>query len=493
MVNYRLELPKNWRKIHNVFHASRLTMYKENTTHGPNYRKPPPDLIEGQEEFEVERIIASRRFGRWKTLQYLVKWKGYPESDNSWESADAVKNAKEEVSDFHRKYPLAVRGMEPSTRELQLALDRNQIVELCDRQIRLMKTSAGKKLLDAGLTVKQAETTIQEETSRRKLTQTPAGKKLLGAGLTVKQAETAIQEESIRRKLLVHPIGKKLLATGATVAHIRASMMDEEYRRKLRKTKLGRRLLATGATPAEIKLGLKKAQPLLPSGQIIMHRQGKNLTYDTESLGKSTQTNKRERAQETKVAPSSSSRTSTYSPGVKHESRKSQKSTWARKNADEQVSNWRYRAVKDLERQMTKGLAWKKDSLRQNADEDDESEEGSVHTPEPEDTSYQNADEDYMDEGSDYSPDGEVYEDAMDLDSADGEWRKGPLSPVFEENEEEEEETDSEMSYSPTRLTPSSAPTEQTPPHAIHTIWKRRLAHLGKRHRPRRGHTPSYP
>jgi len=29
-------------------------------------------------------------FRRLKHLQYLIKWKGYPESDNSWEPADQV-------------------------------------------------------------------------------------------------------------------------------------------------------------------------------------------------------------------------------------------------------------------------------------------------------------------------------------------------------------------------------------------------------------------
>ncbi len=58
--------------------------------HSPNFTCPPPDLIEGEEEFEVERIVAHRTFGRSKCLQYLIKWKGYPESDNSWEPADQV-------------------------------------------------------------------------------------------------------------------------------------------------------------------------------------------------------------------------------------------------------------------------------------------------------------------------------------------------------------------------------------------------------------------
>src|SRR6266404_4917008 len=88
-VAYRLELPPNWR-IHDVFHASLLTPYYETAAHGPNFTRPPPDLIDGEEEYKVERIVAHRQFGRSKRLQYLIKWKGYPESDNTWESADQV-------------------------------------------------------------------------------------------------------------------------------------------------------------------------------------------------------------------------------------------------------------------------------------------------------------------------------------------------------------------------------------------------------------------
>jgi hypothetical protein len=85
-VAYRLGLPAAW-TIHDVFHASLLTPYQETTAHGPNYAKPPPDLIEGAEEYEVERITHHRYFGRTKKLQYLIKWKGYPDSDNTWEPA----------------------------------------------------------------------------------------------------------------------------------------------------------------------------------------------------------------------------------------------------------------------------------------------------------------------------------------------------------------------------------------------------------------------
>ncbi len=88
-VAYHLELPTNWR-VHDVFHASLLTPYHETLAHGPNFTRPPPDLIDGEDEYEVERIVAHRQYGRSKRLQYLIKWKGYPESDNTWEPADQV-------------------------------------------------------------------------------------------------------------------------------------------------------------------------------------------------------------------------------------------------------------------------------------------------------------------------------------------------------------------------------------------------------------------
>jgi hypothetical protein len=70
-VVYCLELPLHW-KIFNVFHVSLLTPYKETEEHGENFPEPPPDLIKDKPEYEVEEVLASRRHGRWKKLQYLL-------------------------------------------------------------------------------------------------------------------------------------------------------------------------------------------------------------------------------------------------------------------------------------------------------------------------------------------------------------------------------------------------------------------------------------
>jgi len=80
-VTYRLDLPTSLR-IHNVFHVDLLTPYHETKEHGANYTQPPPELIDGEEEYEVEEITNERTYRRKK--QYLIKWIGYPTSENSW-------------------------------------------------------------------------------------------------------------------------------------------------------------------------------------------------------------------------------------------------------------------------------------------------------------------------------------------------------------------------------------------------------------------------
>ena len=82
-VNYHLELPTQW-SIHPVFHIDLLTPYHETPTHISNYQCPSLDLVDREEEYEVKKILDSWQFGRRWKLQYLVKWKGYPDLENQW-------------------------------------------------------------------------------------------------------------------------------------------------------------------------------------------------------------------------------------------------------------------------------------------------------------------------------------------------------------------------------------------------------------------------
>jgi hypothetical protein len=98
-ITYELCLPVQW-KLHPVFHVDLLTPYRKTEFHSTNYDKPPPDLIDGEEEYKVERIMASRRFGRGHKLQYLVKWKGYPDAENQWVAKEDV-FSEEAIKEFH--------------------------------------------------------------------------------------------------------------------------------------------------------------------------------------------------------------------------------------------------------------------------------------------------------------------------------------------------------------------------------------------------------
>ena len=56
--SYRLELDQRWR-IHNVFHVSLLEPYKSSSDPQRTQLRPQPEEIEGEKEFEVERIVRS--------------------------------------------------------------------------------------------------------------------------------------------------------------------------------------------------------------------------------------------------------------------------------------------------------------------------------------------------------------------------------------------------------------------------------------------------
>ena len=103
-VTYRLKLPKTWR-IHDVFHAALLRLYKENDTYGENFLMPNPELLDGEEVYEVETILNHRKRGR--GYQYFVKWRGYPISDASWEPEHAFSNDGDTLTQYKLRHHLS--------------------------------------------------------------------------------------------------------------------------------------------------------------------------------------------------------------------------------------------------------------------------------------------------------------------------------------------------------------------------------------------------
>ena len=87
--SYRLDTPPG---IHNVFHASLLKRAAADPF--PNQRqdnlRPPAIIVDGEKEWEVERILKRRTKGRQR--QVLVKWKRY--LTPTWEPTAALANTE---------------------------------------------------------------------------------------------------------------------------------------------------------------------------------------------------------------------------------------------------------------------------------------------------------------------------------------------------------------------------------------------------------------
>ncbi|KAF8748849.1 hypothetical protein RHS01_10553 [Rhizoctonia solani] len=95
---YCLKLPETL-KIHNVFYVGLLSKVHKSPSQ-PFPEQPPPETIEGEEEYKVEQIIDSRRQrGKWF---YLIKWKGYGPEDNSWEPEELLEHSQEEIQRFNK-------------------------------------------------------------------------------------------------------------------------------------------------------------------------------------------------------------------------------------------------------------------------------------------------------------------------------------------------------------------------------------------------------
>ena len=98
-LTYKLKLPETWR-IHDTFHATLLMPYIETETHGPNYARPPPDIDNEEERYEIETILRHQRRGR--GYRYFVLWKGYPITEATWEPSTSFEQGGENILKEYR-------------------------------------------------------------------------------------------------------------------------------------------------------------------------------------------------------------------------------------------------------------------------------------------------------------------------------------------------------------------------------------------------------
>ena len=105
-LNYELKLPKSM-AVHPVFHVQLLSKHQQNRIPGRVQPPAPPVVVDGEEEWEVEKVLDSRVFRR--QFQYKIKWKDYGDHHNSWQPLSDVANATEAIAEFHKAYPSAPR------------------------------------------------------------------------------------------------------------------------------------------------------------------------------------------------------------------------------------------------------------------------------------------------------------------------------------------------------------------------------------------------
>lgn len=99
--SYVLEVPTSW-KGSTTFHADRLRKDPRDPLPGQDHPRPPADVVDNEDEWEVESILASRV--HYKTLQYQVSWTGW-DPDPEWYPAENLRNSPLALRTYHDRYP----------------------------------------------------------------------------------------------------------------------------------------------------------------------------------------------------------------------------------------------------------------------------------------------------------------------------------------------------------------------------------------------------
>ena len=104
---YKLKLPKKWKGLHPVFNEVLLHPYHEPQFKNQEKNTEIPDIINAFEK-EPEEILNSRE--RARGIQYLVRWKNKPRSEDTWEPRNTlIKKHQKIIENFHKKNPDAAR------------------------------------------------------------------------------------------------------------------------------------------------------------------------------------------------------------------------------------------------------------------------------------------------------------------------------------------------------------------------------------------------
>lgn len=93
----KLDLPSTY-KMHDVISRRHVTLAKPDAWNRIPDRPPAVVTDDGEEEYEVERVLDERKFK--KRTQYLIKWVGYPVHEATWIDADQAPSFSEALAKF---------------------------------------------------------------------------------------------------------------------------------------------------------------------------------------------------------------------------------------------------------------------------------------------------------------------------------------------------------------------------------------------------------
>jgi hypothetical protein len=100
--SFRLKLPDSM-KIYPVLHADKLRKDPGNPLPGQSNPQPLPlELEEGEQEYEVQSVLAVKLLGR--KLRYRIQWKGW-DPDPEWYPASSLSNSPLALQEFHAANP----------------------------------------------------------------------------------------------------------------------------------------------------------------------------------------------------------------------------------------------------------------------------------------------------------------------------------------------------------------------------------------------------
>jgi hypothetical protein len=100
-----------------VFHVDRLKPVGERDEPF-SVSTPLPVPSQDDDTFHVEKIIAYEQRSRGK--KYLVKWEGYPDSENLWVWEWALENAQDKIREFMQTNPVEKNPTRKSLRQKRI-------------------------------------------------------------------------------------------------------------------------------------------------------------------------------------------------------------------------------------------------------------------------------------------------------------------------------------------------------------------------------------